>query len=89
MHSGKAKPVDLFLHCGQSTDYQGVKSKDGDWHEPCKRQGMNLLVLLLILMLVFGGGGFYLGGPVIGGSGFGLILLILVVLALTGRLGSR
>jgi len=40
-------------------------------------------------MLVFGGGGFYLGGPVIGGSGFGLILLILVVLALTGRLGSR
>ena len=40
-------------------------------------------------MLVFGGGGFYLGGPVIGGSGFGLILLILVILALTGRLGSR
>ena len=40
-------------------------------------------------MLLFGGGGFYLGGPVIGGSGFGLILLILVILALTGRLGSR
>lgn len=40
-------------------------------------------------MLVFGGGGFYLGGPVIGGSGFGLVLLVLLVLYFTGGLNRR
>ena len=40
-------------------------------------------------MLVFGGGGFYLGGPMIGGSGFGLILLVCLILFFTGRLGRR
>ena len=50
---------------------------------------MNLLILLLVLLLVFGGGGFYLGGPLIGGSGLGLILLVCLVLYLTGNLGRR
>ena len=50
---------------------------------------MNLLVVLIVLMLLFGGGGFYLGGPMVGGSGFGLILLVLLVLLFTGRLSRR
>jgi len=37
---------------------------------------MNILLLVVLLILLFGGGGFYFGGPVIGGSGLGLILLI-------------
>jgi len=44
---------------------------------------MNLLLLLVILLLLFGGGGFYFGGPVIGGSGIGLILVICLVLYAT------
>ena len=40
-------------------------------------------------MLLLGSGGFYLGGPLIGGGGFGLILLILLVLYFTGNLRSK
>ena len=47
---------------------------------------MSLLVILLILLLVLGGGGFYAGGPRVGLSLGGSIVLILVVMALTGRL---
>jgi hypothetical protein len=45
---------------------------------------MNPLVLIIILLLLFGGGGFYIGGPVYGGSGIGLILLICVIVYLLG-----
>ena len=41
---------------------------------------MNLLLVLLVLLLLFGGGGFYFGGPIVGGSGIGLILLICLVI---------
>lgn len=52
--------------------------------------GMNLLIIMLVLLLVFGGGGFFFGGPVIGGSGIGLILLIcLVIYFMGGFRGSR
>jgi len=37
---------------------------------------MNILLIVVVLLLLFGGGGFYFGGPVIGGSGLGLVLLI-------------
>jgi hypothetical protein len=47
---------------------------------------MSLLVILLILLVLFGGGGFYAGGPRVGIGLGGLILIILVVMALTGRL---
>jgi hypothetical protein len=47
---------------------------------------MSLLVILLILLLVFGGGGFYAGGPRVGISLGGLILIVIVIMALTGRL---
>ena len=47
---------------------------------------MSLLLILIILLVLFGGGGFYAGGPRVGLSLGGLILLVLVVLALTGRL---
>lgn len=51
---------------------------------------MNLLLLVVVLLLVFGGGGFYFGGPVIGGSGLGLILLIcLVAYFMGGFRGAR
>ena len=47
---------------------------------------MSLLLILVILLVLLGGGGFYAGGPRVGGSLAGLILLILIILALTGRL---
>ena len=47
---------------------------------------MSLLLILIILVVLFGGGGFYAGGPRVGLSLGGLILVVLVVLALTGRL---
>ena len=46
---------------------------------------MNLLVLLIVLLLLFGGGGFYIGGPVYGGSGLGLILIICLIVWLVRR----
>jgi hypothetical protein len=53
---------------------------------PTRGDGMSLLVILIILLLVFGGGGFYAGGPRIGISLGGLILLIILFMAVTGRL---
>ena len=44
---------------------------------------------MVVLLLLFGGGGFYLGGPVIGGSGVGLILLICLVLFIMGGFRPR
>jgi hypothetical protein len=51
--------------------------------------GMNILLLMVVLLLLFGGGGFYFGGPVIGGSGLGLILLICLVLFFMGGFRTR
>jgi hypothetical protein len=54
---------------------------------PSRIEGaMSLLLILLILLILLGGGGFYLGGPRTGISLGGLILIIIVVMALTGRL---
>jgi hypothetical protein len=50
----------------------------------CHLTGMNILLLIVVLLLLFGGGGFYFGGPVIGGSGLGLILLICLIIFLAG-----
>lgn len=47
---------------------------------------MSLLVILIILLVLLGAGGFYAGGPRVGIGLGGLILIILVILALTGRL---
>lgn len=47
---------------------------------------MSLLLILIILLLVFGGGGLYLGGPRTGVSLGGLILIVIVIMAVTGRL---
>ncbi|RXK56787.1 DUF3309 domain-containing protein [Oleiharenicola lentus] len=49
---------------------------------------MNPLLLILVLLLLFGGGGFYFGGPVFGGSGIGLILLVALIIYLMGGLRS-
>lgn len=50
---------------------------------------MNLLLVIILLLLLFGGGGFYIGGPVYGGSGLGLILLICLVVWLCGGFRTR
>jgi hypothetical protein len=50
---------------------------------------MNILLLLVVLLLLFGGGGFYFGGPVIGGSGLGLILAICLVVYLMGGFRTK
>ena len=47
-------------------------------------EGMNILLIMVVLLLLLGGGGFYMGGPVIGGSGLGLVLLICLVIYLAG-----
>jgi hypothetical protein len=47
---------------------------------------MSLILILIILLLVLGGGGFYAGGPRVGLSLGGLILLIIIFMAVTGRL---
>ena len=51
--------------------------------------GMNLLLVLLVLLLLFGGGGFYFGGPIIGGSGIGLILLICLIVYIMGGFRAK
>ena len=55
----------------------------------CYLAGMNILLLMVVLLLLFGGGGFYFGGPVIGGSGLGLVLLICLVAYLVGGFRPR
>ena len=55
----------------------------------CYLTGMNILLLMVVLLLLFGGGGFYFGGPVIGGSGLGLILLICLAVYLLGGFRPR
>jgi len=50
---------------------------------------MNPLLLVIILLLLFGGGGFYFGGPAIGGSGLGLVLLIALVIYFMGGWRTR
>jgi Protein of unknown function (DUF3309) len=50
---------------------------------------MSLIVLIIILVLLFGGGGYYgyRGGYGYWPGGiFGLLLIIVLILALTGRL---
>ena len=47
---------------------------------------MSLLLILIVLLVLLGGGGFYAGGPRVGISLGGLILIIIVIMAVTGRL---
>jgi len=56
----------------------------GNHAAACYLNDMNILLLIVVLLLLFGGGGFYFGGPVIGGSGLGLILLICLVVWVAG-----
>jgi hypothetical protein len=50
---------------------------------------MNNLLIIIILLLLLGGGGFYFGGPVYGGSGIGLILLVCLIVFLMGGFRTR
>jgi hypothetical protein len=50
---------------------------------------MNLLMVLLVLLLLFGGGGFYFGGPVIGASGIGLLLLTCLIVYVLGGFRTK
>ena len=55
----------------------------------CYLADMNILLLIVVLLLLFGGGGFYFGGPVIGGSGLGLVLLICLVIYFMGGFRTK
>jgi uncharacterized membrane protein YccC len=55
----------------------------------CYLTAMNILLLIVVLLLLFGGGGFYFGGPVIGGSGLGLILALCFVVYLLGGFRTK
>lgn len=55
----------------------------------CYLAVMNILLIILVLFLLFGGGGFYIGGPVVGGSGLGLILLVCLIVFLMGGFRTR
>ena len=55
----------------------------------CYHSIMNLILLIVILLLLFGGGGFYIGGPVFGGGGLGLVLLICLVIFLMGGFRTK
>ena len=54
---------------------------------------MTLILIVLVLLLLFGGGGYYIGlpdrGPVYGGSGLGLVLLVILILWALGVFGGR
>ena len=52
-------------------------------------EAMNTLLLILVLLLLFGGGGFYIGGPVFGGGGLGLVLMIALIVYLAGGFRTR
>ncbi len=49
---------------------------------------MNLLAVLIVVMLLLGGCGILVVGPLIGGTGFVLVLLFLLALYLTGALNK-
>ena len=59
------------------------------WRRRVILPAMNILLIMVVLLLLFGGGGFYFGGPVIGGSGLGLVLLICLVVYLMGGFRTR
>jgi hypothetical protein len=56
---------------------------------PRDHAGMNQLLLVIILLILLGGGGFYWGGPMYGGSGLGLVLLICLIIFLMGGFRGR
>jgi len=57
--------------------------------EMCNIKVVNALLIILVLLVLLGGGGFYYGGPVYGGSGIGLILLICLVVYLVGGFRTK
>ncbi|MEI9865005.1 MAG: hypothetical protein WDN00_10710 [Limisphaerales bacterium] len=50
---------------------------------------MNILLILVVLLLLLSGGGYYFGGPAIGGSGLGLVLLICLIAWVTGGFHTK
>jgi hypothetical protein len=66
----------------------GIVSESGEHVADTIGRGvcMSLLLILIILLVLFGGGGLYLGGPRTGISLGGLILIVIVIMAVTGRL---
>ena len=71
------------------TSASGGEDPIGTVRTTCYLTGMNILLLMVVLLLLFGGGGFYFGGPVIGGSGLGLILAICLVIYLMGGFRTK
>ena len=66
---------------------RAFSSMAGKLQSPVTRESvMSLLLILIILLVLLGGGGLYLGGPRTGISLGGLILIVIVIMAVTGRL---
>ena len=74
---------------GGAVSAQSFLNKQKTNYQPKPITFMNLLLLVVILLLLFGGGGFYFGGPVYGGSGLGLVLLICIIILLTGGFNRK
>jgi hypothetical protein len=72
-----------LLHSSEAGGKCGIQPRDQPDDEG---DAMSLILILLILLLVLGGGGFYAGGPRVGISLGGIILLIIIFMAVTGRL---
>ena len=77
--SGKAQPA--------IAAFRRIFSNGGHIAVVISRESvMSLLLILIILLVLLGGGGLYLGGPRTGISLGGLILIVIVIMAVTGRL---
>jgi hypothetical protein len=69
------------------TAFRRISGIGGQIALPILRESvMSLLLILIILLVLLGGGGLYLGGPRTGISLGGLILIVIVIMAVTGRL---
>jgi hypothetical protein len=72
-----------LLHSPEVGGKSGIQPAD---QPDLEGEVMSLILILLILLLLLGGGGFYAGGPRVGISLGGIILLIIIFMAVTGRL---
>jgi len=55
----------------------------------CYRPGINPFLLTIVILLFVVGGGYYLGGPVVGGSCVGLVLLTSLIFYMMGLFRGR
>lgn len=87
--TGRIKRAIGFIRSSKATRRSTVNARIGGVARKNYLQRMNTLLLVLLVLLLLGGGGFYIGGPVVGGSTLGLILLVCLIIYLTGGFRTR